>query len=279
MTYIRYLSYWIKVIGKIFSSQYPYSRAALLFAYVRIFARSVAYHKMPALRPKEPLLRERLLGFDVRFQNYGQLLALFEEIFIRQIYYFKSNTDTPAIIDCGSNIGLSVLFFKKLYPSAKIKAFEPDPASFALLKDNVEQNNLTDVLIYNIALSDAEQETILHKDASPEGTLTMSLFASPLKSSQIKVSAQKLSGYISEKVQFIKADTEGAEIYIINDLLQTNKISLAERLAIEYHADITGVSIDKFIAPLKSTGYSCKISDNDFHREATDKMIYCTRNN
>lgn len=277
MTFIQYLSHWVRIIEIIFSSRYSYGRIAVLSAYIRLFARSVAHHKLPGFRSKKQVLQERLLGFDVQFKSYGQLIALFEEIFIQQIYLFKSVTDTPSIIDCGSNIGLSILFFKKLYPSATISAFEPDPECLALLKENMERNNITNVSIHNIALSDAEQETVLYKVASVGGGVMLSPFASSEKSSQIKVIAKRLSAYISGKVDIIKIDTEGAELYILDDLLQTNKISFAKNLIIEYHPDVTGAPIDQFIAQLKDAGYSCKISHNDLHHEATDKMIYCTQ--
>ena len=42
----------------------------------------------------------------------------------------------PLIIDCGSNIGASVLWFSARYPRAHIVAIEPAPDNFALLKRN-----------------------------------------------------------------------------------------------------------------------------------------------
>jgi FkbM family methyltransferase len=42
----------------------------------------------------------------------------------------------PLIVDCGANIGASVLWFSARYPEAKIVAVEPSPANFALLRSN-----------------------------------------------------------------------------------------------------------------------------------------------
>jgi len=42
----------------------------------------------------------------------------------------------PLIIDCGSNIGASVLWFTARYPEAHIVAIEPAPDNFALLRHN-----------------------------------------------------------------------------------------------------------------------------------------------
>jgi FkbM family methyltransferase len=42
----------------------------------------------------------------------------------------------PLIIDCGANIGASVLWFNARYPEAHIVAIEPAPDNFALLRKN-----------------------------------------------------------------------------------------------------------------------------------------------
>ncbi|MGD0829311.1 MAG: FkbM family methyltransferase [Terracidiphilus sp.] len=42
----------------------------------------------------------------------------------------------PLIVDCGANIGASVLWFTARYPEAHIVAVEPSPANFALLFKN-----------------------------------------------------------------------------------------------------------------------------------------------
>ncbi|MGD0730481.1 MAG: FkbM family methyltransferase [Terracidiphilus sp.] len=42
----------------------------------------------------------------------------------------------PLIVDCGANIGASVLWFTARYPEAHIVAIEPSPVNFALLRKN-----------------------------------------------------------------------------------------------------------------------------------------------
>lgn len=64
------------------------------------------------------------------------------------------------ILDCGSNIGMSILYFKHVYPKARIIGFEPDPAIFPYLQENMTRNGLKDVQLVQAAL------------ASQEGTLT-----------------------------------------------------------------------------------------------------------
>jgi hypothetical protein len=54
-----------------------------------------------------------MLGFRIRYSGVSVLQELFREIFVNGIYMFKCDTDKPTIIDCGSNIGMSILFFKR----------------------------------------------------------------------------------------------------------------------------------------------------------------------
>ena len=69
----------------------------------------------------------QLMGYRVAYLGAWNIRYLFNETFVNAQYYFESDNDWPTIIDCGSNIGMSVLFFKRLYPQSKIIAFEPDP--------------------------------------------------------------------------------------------------------------------------------------------------------
>lgn len=43
----------------------------------------------------------------------------------------------PLLLDCGANIGLSALFFRDVFPKARIVAVEPDPDNFAIMQQNV----------------------------------------------------------------------------------------------------------------------------------------------
>src|SRR6266536_970073 len=69
--------------------------------------------------------------------------------------FFQAQNDHPTILDCGS-YGMSVLFFKTLYPGARIIGFEPDPLTFKILSQNVAQNDLKDVELHQCALSDID---------------------------------------------------------------------------------------------------------------------------
>ena len=97
-------------------------------------------------------------GITFSFVNEVEFAYLYDEIFYLNEYGFAANTTAPLIIDCGAHIGISTLYFKKLYPQAKVIAFEPNPETFKLLELNVRQNNLRNVELVNAAVSDSTEE-------------------------------------------------------------------------------------------------------------------------
>lgn len=126
--------------------------AQTLLAYLLLKMREILLVKLLRRQPA----RNRILGFSVAYFDLGMFLYLFKEIFIERVYEFRVLSTRPLIIDCGSNVGMSILFFKKLYPDARVLGFEPDPATFNLLSKNVQWNRLADVTLSNQAIMDVE---------------------------------------------------------------------------------------------------------------------------
>ena len=171
----------------------------------------------------------------VFFHDYFWLLEMYEDIFLRRQYEFESESSAPAIVDAGSNIGLAILFFKRLFPQAKVLGFEPDPETFGLLSRNVEANRLEGVRIRNEALYDGRKELDLFGDPSAPGSPQMTISSERLPGSPKRVPATRLSDHLTEPVDFLKVDIEGAERVVVDELEQAGKLPLVGRMAIEYH--------------------------------------------
>src|ERR1700759_697713 len=141
--------------------------------------------------------RGRKMGFRVEHFVRGGPSLLYREIFVRQYYHFVAPTASPVILDCGANVGMATIYFKWLYPNAKVTAFEPDPKTFNLLRLNLRVNRL-DVETHNCALWDEDGELDFHIDANQPGSGLMTA-VSPIyleKADAIKVPARKLSDFI-----------------------------------------------------------------------------------
>jgi FkbM family methyltransferase len=185
---------------------------------------------------------------------------LYREIFTRQQYYFRADCEAPLILDCGANLGMASLYFKWLYPKSRVQAFEPDPATFQLLKQNIVQNNL-DVEAHNCALWDEDGEVDFFVDSGNPGTLLMSTEISRMNGESIKVPACRLSNFIDGTVDFLKLDVEGAEHKVLRDLVQTGKMSAIRQMVVEYHHRLGQHKscLAEFLAMLEQAGFEYQV--------------------
>jgi FkbM family methyltransferase len=78
----------------------------------------------------------------VTISDYSHVLLL-EAIFLDGDYAVEPRRTPRTIVDLGSNVGLSILYWRLRFPAAEIVGVEPDPAAFALLERNTRKLNVT----------------------------------------------------------------------------------------------------------------------------------------
>ena len=89
-------------------------------------------------------LRITIDGNEWTIPDGFSFLWQYHEIYFLKTYQFATSRDVPVIIDCGSNIGLSIQFFRDFYPSAEIVGFEADPMiKGAVLKVRAQMEGLS----------------------------------------------------------------------------------------------------------------------------------------
>lgn len=177
--------------------------------------------------PSGKLRKQRLNGKYIYFLSPQELLHGLNEIFIDKIY--SSNLpENPFILDCGSNIGLSIIYFKKEHPGATIIAFEPDEKNFELLTRNIDSQDLKGITLLKKAVW--KQNTLL--EFSNESSMSSKIQTGEIPGSK-KVEAIRLGDWLNQKVHFLKIDIEGAEFEVLTDI--ETKLSNVENMFIEYH--------------------------------------------
>jgi len=192
------------------------------------------------------------LGLKVLFENSNSIAFMLMELFGMNVYYFKSASNSPVIIDLGANIGDSVLYFKWLYPKSIIYAFEPLPIAYNMLVNNVKLNNFKNVSTYNVGLGIKKQKLDFYSDQ--EGTSRISSINTE-SSHKISVQVNKLSSYKEitklKRIDLIKIDVEGAELSILGDIKSI--LYKTEKVIMEYHLTekVSDNSFDKIINILK----------------------------
>lgn len=129
-------------------------------------------------------------------------------------------------VDVGANIGYYTLVAaQQVGPAGKVFAYEPDPANFALLASNVELNGLSQVQIFPCALYDkaAEGELFLSGDNFGDHRIYPPAAGSGEARSHRRISLVHGDTHLGERTQridFLKIDTQGAEYFVVNGLQQ-----------------------------------------------------------
>ena len=190
---------------------------------------------------------------------------MYRDIFLKQIYKPSLSTNTPFIVDCGANIGISVLYFKYLYPEGEVWAFEPNPHSFYLLEKNIKENNIIGVKLYNCALGNMEEQIVFYVPIN-KSSLNGGSYISFEKSNIVHVQCQRLSQIVKgKKIDLIKIDIEGDETNVIEDLDQQHTLKYASEYVMEYHFKPTRTSKDfsDFITLFEKNGFVCELNYNE----------------
>ena len=197
-----------------------------------------------------------LPGTTVRFMDSGSFLFGYEQIFVNQVYRFQPRHEPVTILDCGANIGLSVLYFKRLAPRCRILAFEPDPAIFQVLAKNCAR--LDGVELVNRAVWTAAGNLDFWAEGSDAGRLA-SLGERPSDASPTRVAAVRLRDYLGDQpIDLLKLDIEGAEADVLADC--ADRLGAIERIFLEYHS-LRGRAqrLDEILAILRRAGFRLHI--------------------
>jgi len=132
--------------------------------------------------------------------------------------------EKPVVLDIGANIGNHSLAFAT--GAARILAFEPIPAIYSVLEQNLRQNHLVNVQAYNMALSDKDAVATIYLGSN--SNLGMSSFDQRESATEsIEVNCQIGDSFLGTldlpKIDLIKIDVEGHEKFVVRGLLDTIK--------------------------------------------------------
>lgn len=185
----------------------------------------------------------------------------YEEIYVEEFYKFNTSASAPVIYDCGANVGMSVIYFKELYPQARIKAYEAEPVIANYLTQNLKNNGINDVEIIQKAVWKDNAGVWFGEgqadDASIYGQGRKTLIPSVRLRDELAVET---------RVDFLKIDIEGAEIDVLPDCADV--LDRVQHLFVEFHAYIgQPQALAKVIEVIEKAGFRYYIDTNQ-HRKA-----------
>lgn len=251
----------------------------LVPASMRPAAESIATHGLAAAtraRHGREWLREQkqlagiTRGSTLEFRGHRVLVndppnvrVLCRDLFDNHIYGFESERPDPRILDVGANIGMSVIYFKDLYPAATIVALEPDPAIFPYLEQNVGRNGLEGVELVQAAVSDRVGKLTFFSDAKYGSRIVPddeNDGTPPEGWERFEVPSLRLDSLLSEPVDFMKVNIEGAETSALEGAGEA--LRNVRKMIIEYH-HLPGLprTLHRLLGTLDERGFDYLVHD------------------
>ena len=192
---------------------------------------------------------------------------LVKEIFVREVYALNKNKEVFKILDLGSNIGLSVAYFKMRFPDAIIEAYEPDKNSFQFLQKNIRENDWKNVSADEMAVSD--KNGFLFALSIEEKASVNSNFATSGRE-ESQVPSKGIAEILQQNFDIIKMDVEGGEWRIFKKIIEHQLIPKANNWFVEFHQ--IGKNKKQFEEIL-----NC-FQQNGYSREERKEVIYFYKN-
>jgi len=179
-----------------------------------------------------------------------------------ELYYNLKAGDV--VVDAGAYPGdYAVFAARKVGPTGKIIAFEPDAKNRKILKKNLEKENLNNFIIIPKGLWN--KNTIL-KFKSSDGLHTTAVLDSGDEEISVTRLDDELKNLGIKKVDLLKMDIEGAEIEAVQGALETIKNNNLNVAIASYHiinGETTSHYLENFLSKL---GYQVK---SDFPKHLT----------
>jgi len=215
---------------------------------------------------------------DVRFLKYKftvpdtlSFLHQYREIFIEETYKFEAARPDPVIFDCGANVGLSALYFKILYPKARLIAFEADPDIFRVLESNLRQN--ADVVAMELHNSAVWIDTD-GVEFAMEGSDGGSVLTTGATGKRVRINSVRLRDLLqAQRIDLLKIDIEGAELEVLRDC--DGALDTVDKIFFEYHSSAGRPQhLDELLSIISRNGFRYFIQSPHLERAPfTRKMV------
>jgi FkbM family methyltransferase len=188
--------------------------------------------------------------------NFGSYEAHEKEILLRLVQ--------PGMncFDIGANIGWYSLLIAKKVPGCNVYAFEPIPTTYGSLKANVETNGFPNIRVFNFGCSDEDKQIAFYFAPEISGAASGANILGWDTVGEIVCRVRPLDEVwreLSVRVDFIKCDVEGAELFVFQGgmkcIASDHPIILSEMLR-KWSAKF-GYHPNDIISLLEGVGYSC----------------------
>ena len=159
---------------------------------------------------------------DLNPKDYiEQMLSKGKWYEIANLEFIRSLQCPGSYVDVGSYIGTHALYFSMFCPSENVYAFEPRSTFYNKLVRNLEANDITNCVAYQLALSDREG---FCKVTAPEGNQgNATLRESRISPTRMTTLDSLTLNDGHNDVSVMKIDVEGHELPVLRGAIETLK--------------------------------------------------------
>lgn len=198
-------------------------------------------------------------------------IGIYDEHAIHYIEKILKSLHDPVVLDIGSHIGNHALVMTKF--SQTVYCFEPMPENVATLTRNQHENQITNLHIFNVGLSDKNETLTFYKEGST--------FVSELQhdNSQTETLVCRVGDEVLRenqitRVDFIKIDIEGFEARALYGLRETIRQSRPV-IIMEWNNDSTREQFQKYdLFHSVFTDYDVRAISHNHHKYYLGKHWY-----
>ncbi|MBI4232834.1 MAG: FkbM family methyltransferase [Chloroflexi bacterium] len=187
-----------------------------------------------------------------------------------------------AVGDLGAHIGYFTLLMAKLVgASGKVYAFEPDPANYALLVENIALNGYHNIVPIQAAVADKAGEATLFLDKAFSGSHSLYSQVPGVSKEAVTVETTTLDLFFERegwpRIHAVKMDIEGAEPAALAGMKQLLGRNPGLHLIIEANPltlKAAGFSSEEFLEQLAGLGLRVQVIDpkGGKHQELTEEV-------
>jgi FkbM family methyltransferase len=210
---------------------------------------------------------------DFYYHHGNAFYNTYKEIFEKDIYEFSTKNIKPVIIDCGANMGLSVLYFSKKFPNSEIVAFEPDEAVLPFLEKNILAQDIKNVELFKKAVWIESTELKFYTDKGLGGRVGKEYINQNPK----MIKSVRLRDFLNRPIDMLKIDIEGPEYLILKDC--EDFLCNVNHIFIEYHSFYDEEQhLDDLLSILKKAGFRYHLKESfSRKRPFIDNELVCER--
>lgn len=206
------------------------------------------------------------LWIDRRDRVIGKKLALYGEFEpqVRDVLLHHARRGTTAL-DVGANIGLhTVVLARAVGPEGRVVAFEPDPDNLALLRRNIELNELSNVVVVPKAMSNVRGMVRIFESPKNRGAISLSpqnVEGSGSSLESVEVEAGTIDVELRDfklPISVVKIDVEGAEPLVLSGMQEVMERNRSMAIVFEFlprFVQSFGVEPVEFLRGLEGQGF------------------------